>query len=163
MFSNITISNYSKRNEVQLVKEIELTELLGDIYRKIMKRFSRYAEAAGISLTEGMVLWRIHKHGCRRVSEIAAQIGLPPSTLTGVLDRLVAGDWLEREADPEDRRAVLMKSTAKLVEFTKSSMRASSRSLEKSFRTLPPELMDRLVADLASVLECLERDEENQR
>jgi DNA-binding MarR family transcriptional regulator len=145
------------------LKEIELTELLGDIHRKIMKRFARQAEAAGISVTEGMVLWRIHKLGVSRVSEIATQIGLPPSTLTGVLDRLVAGGWLEREADPEDRRAVLMKSTAKLADFTRSSMRASSKSLEKSFRALPPELMDRLVADLGSVLECLDKDEENQR
>jgi hypothetical protein len=56
-----------------------------------------------------------------------------------------------------------MDSTPKLVEFTKSSMHASAKSLEKSFRKLPPELLDRLVADLESVLECINEDEESQR
>jgi DNA-binding MarR family transcriptional regulator len=128
-----------------------------------MKRFASSIEAEGLSLTEGMVLWRVRKLGCSRVSEIATHIGLSPSTLTGVLDRLVSGGWLEREADPDDRRVVLMKSTPKLVEFTKSSMRASSKSLGKSFRVLPPELLDRLVDDLAQVLKCLEEDKESQR
>ncbi len=163
MFSNITISNYSKRNEVAGLREIELTELLGSIHRKMMKRLAGYAVTEGLSMTESLVLWKIDKLGVSRVSDIAAQVGLPPSTLTGVLDRLVAHGWLEREADPDDRRAVLMKSTTKLAEFTKSSMRASAKSLERSFRGLPPKLLDRLVADLASVLECLDKDEENQR
>lgn len=145
------------------MREIELTELLGAIYRKIMKRLSHYAKAEGLSMTEGMVLWRIHKLGTTRVSEIATQIGLPPSTLTGVLDRLVADDWLERVDDPEDRRAVVMKSTPKLAEFVKGGMSASSKSLARCFRNLPPKMLDRLVADLGSVLECLDGDEEARR
>ena len=125
-----------------------------------MKRLSHYALEQGLSMSESMVLWRIHKLGPLRVSEISSQIGFPPSTLTGMLDRLVAGGWLEREADPDDRRAVIMKSTPKLQEFTKSTLRSGSKSLDRSFRTLPPELFDRLVADLGSVLACLEEDEE---
>jgi len=109
------------------------------------------------------VLWRIHKLGPMRVSEIASTIGVPPSTLTGVLDRLVAGGWIERSADPADRRAVLMKSTPRLEEFTKNTMQASFKSLARSFRTLPPALLDRLVSDLGSVLACLDQDEENKR
>jgi len=145
-----------------VTREIELTELLGGIHRKIMRRISRFAVEEGLSVTEGMVLWKIHKRGISRVSEISTQIGLPPSTLTGILDRLVAGGWLTREDDPEDRRAVLMKSTPKLAEFTRNSMRRSSRDLEKSFKDLAPDVIDRLVADLKSVLGCLEDDEEKK-
>jgi len=145
------------------MKGIELTELLGAIYRKIMKRLSRYAEAEGLSMSESMVLWHIYKLAPLRVTDIASKIGVPPSTLTGVLDRLVAGGWIERAADPADRRAVLMKSTTKLEEFTRNTMRASSRSIDRSLRGLPPELLARLVSDLGLVLECLEQDEENKR
>jgi len=145
------------------MKEIDLAELLGAIHRKIMKRLSHYAELEGLSISESMVLWRIHKLGPMRVSEIASTIGVPPSTLTGVLDRLVAGGWIERSADPADRRAVLMKSTPRLEEFTKNTMQASFKSLARSFRTLPPALLDRLVSDLGSVLACLDQDEENKR
>jgi len=162
MLWKITNTKYSEGNEVWIVHEIELLELIGDIHRKTMKRVSCYAEEAGLSLTEGMVLWRVHKHGVCRVSEISSQLGLPPSTLTGILDRLVLGGWLKRVDDPEDRRAVQMKSTPKLVEFTKSSMRASSKSLEKSFKVLDPALLDRLVVDLRAVLSSLETAEEKR-
>jgi len=143
------------------MNEIALIELLGNIHRKIMKRIACYSEEAGLSMTEGIVLWRIHKHGTSRVSDISGQLGLPPSTLTGILDRLVAGGWLSREDDPDDRRAVVMKSTPKLVEFTKNSMRASAKNLERSFRALEPDLLERLVDDLRSVLACLEENEES--
>jgi len=144
------------------MQEIEFIELIGSIQKKVMRRLSKFVAAEGLSMPEGVVLWRINKLGPTRVSEIANQSGLPPSTLTGMLDRLVAGGWLEREDDPDDRRAVLMKSTPKLDDFTKSSMRSSAESLGESFRNLPPELLGRLLADLASVLECLNEHEGSQ-
>jgi DNA-binding MarR family transcriptional regulator len=144
------------------MQEIEFIELIGSIQKKVMRRLSKFVAAEGLSMPEGVVLWRVNKLGPTRVSEIANQSGLPPSTLTGMLDRLVAGGWLERDDDPDDRRAVLMKSTPKLDEFTKNSMRSSAESLGESFRNLPPELMDRLVDDLASVLGCLNEDEGSQ-
>jgi len=144
------------------MQEIEFIELIGSIQKKVTRRLSKFVAAEGLSMPEGVVLWRVNKLGPTRVSEISNQSGLPPSTLTGMLDRLVAGGWLEREDDPDDRRAVLMKSTPKLDDFTKSSMRSSAESLGESFRNLPPELLGRLLADLASVLECLNEHEGSQ-
>jgi DNA-binding MarR family transcriptional regulator len=143
------------------MNEIELTERLGAIHRKIMKRLTRSAAAEGISLTEAVVLFRVYRAGPSRVCDIGAHVGLSPSTLTGILDRLVARGWLERESDPHDRRAIVMKSTPKLVEFMKTSMDRSSERLAKSFRALPADMLDRLVADLGKLFECLEADEEN--
>jgi len=146
----------------QSMNEIQLTELLEAIHKKIMKRFAVFMKNQGLSLTEGILLWRVRKCGPVRASELATHLGLSPSTLTGVLDRLVAGGWLERDVDPSDRRAVLVKSTAKLIEFTDQSMRASSESLQKSFKNLPVDVLVRLVGDLEAVLRCLEADEEKQ-
>jgi DNA-binding MarR family transcriptional regulator len=141
------------------MREIELVELIEDIYRRIMGRITPIALAAGLSKAEALVLWKLHKRGACRVSELATDIGLPPSTLTGVLDRLTAGGWLERDADPEDRRAVVLRSTDQLKEFVKTSMKASSKDIARSLRPLSREHVDRLVADLRAVLECLEGDE----
>jgi len=141
------------------MKELELVELLGALQRRVMKRLSHHLEAQGLSMSEGVVLWRLHKHGASRVSEIGALSGLPPSTLTGLLDRLVAGGWLERESDPDDRRAVIMRGTRMLDEFSRTSMRSVARDLEKSFKSLPPDLIARLVGDLGMIIECLENEE----
>lgn len=144
------------------MKELEFVEAIGALQRKVVRRLSRNLEAEGLSMGEGAVLWRIHKRGPCRVSEISSQGGLPPSTLTGMLDRLVAGGWVVREADPEDRRAVIMRGTDKLDEFSRTSMKAVAKDLERSFRTLPRDLIPRLVEDLGQILQCLD-GEEGQR
>lgn len=141
------------------MKELELVELVGALQRRVMRRLSRNLMDEGLSMSEGIVLWRLHKHGPSRVSEIASMSGLPPSTLTGLLDRLVAGGWVGREPDPEDRRAIIMRGTEKLEDFSKTSMRTVAKDLERSFRGLPKDLIGRLVGDLAAVIDCLEREE----
>lgn len=143
--------------------DIELVELLSGINRKLLKRLAPLARAQGLSITEMLVLWKVHHHGSFHVTELAALIGLPPSTLTGVLDRLTSGGWLQRAADPDDRRVVVMESTAQLGDFIGSITRASSKSLARTFNKLPRELVTQLIHDLTVVLDCLESEEEDRR
>jgi DNA-binding MarR family transcriptional regulator len=42
-------------------------------------------------------------------SMLAKRAALHPATLTGVIDRLERAGWLAREADPADRRAVVLR------------------------------------------------------
>jgi DNA-binding MarR family transcriptional regulator len=145
------------------VVEIRMVELLNRIQRELMRHLAPFVRAEGLSLTETLVLWKIHREGSHRVTDLASEIGLPPSTLTGVLDRLAGGGWLKREPDPHDRRGVLLKSTRKLDDFVQRTLRGGSRSLEKSLKGLPPETLQRLNEGLTALLECLERDEGSRR
>jgi DNA-binding MarR family transcriptional regulator len=140
------------------VNEIGLVELFWNIHKRIVKRLAPLAHREGMSTTEMVVLWKAHQCGQSRVTALAEDLGLPPSTLTGMLDRLVEGGWLERDRDPEDRRAVVMKSTGKLGELVRDLKHAGSRTMEKAFRSLPQNVRERLAGDLARVLECLERE-----
>ncbi len=141
------------------MNEIALIELLWNINRKVSRRLTPLAQKAGLSVTELVVLRKTHQTGARRVTSLAEELCVPPSTLTGMLDRLVESGWLARDRDPDDRRAVVMKGTPKLDELIKSLMHASSRVLEKALKTLPHITRERLAADLASVLQCLEQEE----
>jgi len=141
------------------MNEIKLVELFTEINRKLFKRLAPLAQREGLSLAEFLVLWKMHRKGSCRVLELAGEIGVPPSTLTGILDRLTAGGWLEREPDPEDRRAVVMKITQKLRQLMRHVTQASGGSLAKVFSQLPPDLIQRLTADLTAVFNCLEREE----
>jgi DNA-binding MarR family transcriptional regulator len=145
------------------MREIEMMELVGNVARKVGRRFGGVAAEAGLSTTEALTLWKIFRRGGCSAGAVAELLGLSPSTVTGLLDRLVAGGWLIRKADPEDRRALLVETTPKLAEYVKSSKRAVSKSLEKAFKDLPPELIGRLCEDLALVLEVLEREEGARR
>jgi DNA-binding MarR family transcriptional regulator len=51
----------------------------------------------------------IERHGPLSPRDLAFRAGLHPATMTGVLDRLERGQWVVRERDPSDRRAVLVR------------------------------------------------------
>jgi DNA-binding MarR family transcriptional regulator len=51
----------------------------------------------------------ISRHGPLSPSALARHAGLHPATMTGVLDRLEAGGWIERGRDLADRRAVAVR------------------------------------------------------
>ena len=139
--------------------EIQLLELLGDIYRRVFRSVAPIAQSEGLSMTEMLVVWKMHGHECRRVKELVSDIGLPPSTLTGILDRLTAAGWLSREADADDRRAVVMRRTEKLDRFIRVLKQEREKTFAAVFRKLPRGLVDRLAADLEKVHELLEAEE----
>ncbi len=141
------------------MNEMGLVELFWNIYRRLVKRLSPLARREGMSMSELVVLWKAHRVGECRVTTLADDLGVPPSTVTGMMDRLVEGGWLARERDPDDRRAVVMKSTPALAELIRSLKHEASKTLEKSLRGIPAEVRDRLASDLTTVLECLEKEE----
>jgi DNA-binding MarR family transcriptional regulator len=141
------------------VKEIELIDLMRAITKAIVARLAPLVSEQGLTVPEVTVLWKVHNAGSFRATALAEHLGLPPSTLTGLLDRLTERGLLDRGADPEDRRAVVMKSTDRLRDLMRQLMRAGSRQLERALRPLPPDVMPRLAADLSAVLACLEAKE----
>jgi DNA-binding MarR family transcriptional regulator len=51
-------------------------------------------------------------HGQQRtLGELAARHHVSPSTMSRTIDMLVRRDWVERRADPDDRRQVLLRLT----------------------------------------------------
>lgn len=106
-----------------------------------------------------LVLWKVNKRGSARATELAADIGIPPSTFTGVFDRLVARGLLERVPDPEDRRGVLVRGTPALKEFISRFTAAVENELRGVFKALPEDCSRRLVTDLQFIQEYLDREE----
>jgi DNA-binding MarR family transcriptional regulator len=52
----------------------------------------------------------ITRHGPLSPSALARRAGLHPATLTGILDRLERGGWIERSRDASDRRGVVVQA-----------------------------------------------------
>ena len=52
----------------------------------------------------------ITRYGPLSPSAVARRAGLHPATLTGILDRLEHGGWIERGRDPSDRRGVVVQA-----------------------------------------------------
>jgi DNA-binding MarR family transcriptional regulator len=89
-------------------------------------------------------------HG-RTVSELGTAVGIRPTTLTSVLDRLERRGHITRGARPGDRRAVLIELTA-LGRQAAATVRQAMSSLERrALAGLPPGAVDGLRAGLEAL------------
>ena len=52
----------------------------------------------------------ITRYGPLSPSALARRAGLHPATMTGILDRLERGGWIDRSRDPSDRRGVAVQA-----------------------------------------------------
>ncbi len=52
----------------------------------------------------------ITRYGPLSPSALARRARLHPATMTGILDRLERGGWIERDRDPSDRRGVVVRA-----------------------------------------------------
>ena len=125
----------------------EIVELLSQVNVQIFKRLSPIVKLNNISFAELIILWKINKSP-RRITDIAKAAGIPPSTLTGVFDRLEAQHFLERVHDSKDRRSVLIQGTPSLKKMIDSVVKSADIELMDLFDTLPPGFIDRLTQDL---------------
>jgi DNA-binding MarR family transcriptional regulator len=140
-------------------KEIQLIELFHQISRKIGKTLAPVFRKQDLSHTEIVALFVMNKRQTSRVTELASIIGVPASTLTGILDRLVAQGYLEREPDPDDRRSLILKAQPKLKTFIRGLMAPMEDRLKEVFQAMPEARLERLIADLQFVLEQLDHTE----
>jgi DNA-binding MarR family transcriptional regulator len=139
--------------------EIQLMELFHQIRNKIKKTLAPMFKEPKYSQAEVMVLFVMAKKKKSHVIELATIIGVPASTLTGILDRLVAQGFLEREPDPEDRRSLILRDTPKLHAFIRSLMAPIVDRLKEVFRAMPEKRLKRLIDDLKFVIDQLDHSE----
>jgi len=87
--------------------------LVTDLSRLIRAEMDRRISDAGLGLTPGEARTLAHaaRAGMVRQNVLAERIGIEAMTLSTYLDRLEAKGLVERAADPDDRRAKLVRLT----------------------------------------------------
>ena len=89
----------------------------------------------------------------RTVSELGAAVGIRPTTLTSVLDRLEHRGHITRGARPGDRRAVLIGLTASGRQAAGIIRQAITTLEHRALDGLPPATIDGLRAGLQALTE----------
>ncbi len=121
-----------------------------DVQTEVARRAS-----CPVPASHGWLLARIATCGPCRPSDLADFFGVDNSTITPKLQRLEAEDLVRRHADPEDRRAVLVASTAAGSRLLAKLRRARAELLTERMGSLPGPrraAVATALADLASVL-----------
>jgi DNA-binding MarR family transcriptional regulator len=96
------------------------------------------AREYGMSYSRGRVVAAMHALGPVRMHQLSQAVGVRPRTITGLVDALEADGWVERRADPDDRRAII-------VALTPAADTAFARLLE-AYRWLAQDLVGEIPA-----------------
>ncbi|WP_324827166.1 MarR family winged helix-turn-helix transcriptional regulator [Qipengyuania zhejiangensis] len=115
--------------------------LLSDSGRLLRRTFDERVRSLGLTAVQARLLLSLEKFPDNNQAFYAERIEVEPITLTRIVDRLEEAGWIERLADPGDRRARLLHLTDK------------SREIVEPLRTI----VDGLVADLSEGLSADEQ------
>ena len=134
-----TADNPSTDHPISETHEPGLRSLLGlitDIQNGLAKRFRTKAKHIGLSRPQWRVLTTLTSRPGLTQTELAELVGIGRAPAGKIVDKLEAMDWVERRADPDDRRVnrlYLTRSTASIAEPTQQ---------------ISNEVVDELLADL---------------
>ena len=73
----------------------------------------RIAAEAGLNDADLDCLEVISRQGPTTPARLTRRLRIHPATMTGILTRLAGSGWIERTADPDDRRASVLKIAGK--------------------------------------------------
>ena len=137
-------------------------DLLSHIYHQV--------RAGPLDLWEDLELTRAQLRtltlladGPDRMTSIASRLGISLPAATGLIDRLVAKGLVERERDPEDRRAVICAVAPEGWRAIDRFSEVGRDEFEEVVRWLTPDELETVVAGGALVVDAIDRAEDARR
>ncbi|WAM31843.1 MarR family winged helix-turn-helix transcriptional regulator [Caldicellulosiruptor naganoensis] len=134
-------------------------EILGTIRRKLNNRLKNeelfdYHES--LTFGEQQVIMVLSENSQpMTMKDIASELGISPSTLTGIVDKLVEKELVKREIDLQDRRKVQVFLTENGKNLVEKIIEFRSRVLEPILKNLSPEEIDLLKKIVQKINEAL--------
>lgn len=101
-------------------------------------------EGLGISNRQAEVLGRLLYCSEPNQTELAELMGIEPSTLVRILDRMGRDGWIERCASPDDRRRKIIKPTQKAIEAWPSILACGQKMERQAVAGLSKKQLDDL-------------------
>jgi DNA-binding MarR family transcriptional regulator len=119
----------------------------------LLRRLRIEDEALGISAPRLSALSVVVFAGPIPIGELAAAEGVRPPTMTRLVDGLERDGLVKREPDPDDRRGVIVRATAKGVRTLTRGRARRVEVLAEQLRSLPRQDL----ATLTTAADLLER------
>jgi len=116
----------------------------------------RLEQQGSLTVTEMMVVRLVKEEGSPRASYISDKLGIPPSTMTSILDRLEAKGVVRRVRHVDDRRAVLVQLEDGAAEVKKEFETVLARELSLVFGDISPDKLKEITANLEFITQKLQ-------
>ncbi len=104
-----------------------------------------------VTMPQAKVLYLVSLHPGMSMSAIAAEIGVGPPAISGLVDRLVTLGYLERREDPDDRRQQLVSITDAGADTLEHMRELNTEALRRLIAGLEPEELAALLTSLSAL------------
>lgn len=135
----------------------EFADKLNEIFPVIMKEFTRRMSKefikSKITLPQFLILHFLFQEGASKMTDLARFLHVTTAAMTGIADRLLKAGYVLREYEPQDRRIIKVKLTAKGIGLFKKVNQERRRMMINIFSKISE-------ADRADYLRILTRIKE---
>ena len=111
---------------------------IGETAHALKRAFGRRAAHLGITTAQAKVLMRLTRNPGLRQVELADMLEIEPITLTRMIDRLAEAGYVERVADPADRRAWRLQVTDKALPLVVTLQAVAAELFDEAFAGIDP-------------------------
>ena len=125
-------------SEYELDPVLDFMRLLWSIEHGLQRRSKRMENEIGVTGPQRLVLRVVGQFPGVSASELAHIVRLHPSTITGVLQRLVARGLLERQRDPSDTRRARLRLKPTAAEYTPPARGTVENAVTKALKRVGP-------------------------
>jgi MarR family transcriptional regulator, organic hydroperoxide resistance regulator len=137
---------------------LDFMRLLWSIEHGLQSTSKRMANTLGITGPQRLVLKIVSQFPGLSAKEVAHVVRLHPSTLTGVIQRLVEKGLLARDRDPKDTRRMRLRTTAEAAPFTRRSAGTVEAAVASALASVPENHLRHAQNVLAAVAQALDAD-----
>ena len=132
-------------------KEVELWELLSQVFRNGRKRLEKELQKISMKPTEIKVLHSISTQRATQMNNLSDSLGITGPWITGVVDDLVSKGYVKKIRSKSDRRMVSLSITPSGSKILSEGMLIYNGLLEEVLSVLP----EGGVEELKEILEAL--------
>ncbi len=129
--------------------------VISDVARLLRTEFDRRVRKLGITRAQWLVLTRLHRQPGASHSELAEMMEVEKATAGRMIDRMEANGWVERRAEPDDRRVKRVYLTAEAERVHKRIWRVAEATVEDALADLSAGESKRLMTLLLRVKRTL--------
>ena len=116
---------------------LDFMRLLWSVGHGLQSTSKRMEASLGITGPQRLVLRIVSQRPGLSPGEVARMVHLHPSTVTGILQRLVKKGLLRRERDSKDQRRIRLRSQAAAREFVAASTGTVESAVTRALRRIP--------------------------
>jgi DNA-binding MarR family transcriptional regulator len=137
---------------------LQFMQFMWQLVHALDVRSKRMVKEVGVTGPQRLVIRIVGQKPNQTASQLAATLGMHPSTLTGLLARLEARGMLEREIDADDRRRARFALTAAGKKIDKLQRGTVEAAVRRAIGRSADAELDHTRAIISRLIEELERD-----